>query len=415
MKKIFKKISDVFKTYTVACVVVVLAIIVVAITVSRAFADLTPIKSIEIFSEQADFSRKEPGAWKVTKSAKWISKDTAEITFDLETVLKTENKNTDILFVLDVSGSMEGDKLNRVKADSIQLIESVLSNNKNKVGLITFETNSTIVSELSNDKEQLINSIQNLTTGGTTNYYQALINVDNILKNYTKEADRERVVLFLTDGFPNEDTPNEVGFYRYLKSEYSYVTFNAVQYEMGSSILELITKVSDNQYLADMETLNNVLFDASVVAITYDNFSLKDFIDTRYFYVDSEKDIKQDIGKISFDKTSQKVTWDIDNLKSGLKAKMTIKARLNTELIGVGGIYPTNEHEEVKSKIEEVEENINSNDTPILAGNYKVIYDVNEPDGCSVEGVPTEEVHSVFDTVQVSDVKPRCAEYQFKG
>jgi len=159
MKKIFKKISDVFKTYTVACVVVVLAIIVVAITVSRAFADLTPIKSIEIFSEQADFSRKEPGAWKVTKSAKWISKDTAEITFDLETVLKTENKNTDILLVLDISGSMYGDKLNRVRADSVELIEILLSNDNTKAGLITFETNSSIISELTNDKEQLISSI----------------------------------------------------------------------------------------------------------------------------------------------------------------------------------------------------------------------------------------------------------------
>jgi len=106
---------------------------------------------------------------------------------------------------------------------------------------------------------------------------------------------------------------------------------------MGSAILEPITKVSDNQYLADMETLNNVLFDASVAALTYDNFEISDFIDTRYFYVDSDKDIKTDIGNIIFDETSQKVTWKIDNLKSGSKAKLTIKARLKTELIGAGG------------------------------------------------------------------------------
>jgi len=248
-----------------------------------------------------------------------------------------------------------------------------------------------------------------------TNYYQAFINVDKILKTYTKEDDKEIIVLFLTDGYPNENTPNEVGFYKYLKSAYPYVTFNAVQYEMGASILEPITKVSDNQYLADMETLNNVLFDASVNPITYDNFEISDFIDTRYFYIDSDKDIKSDIGNIIFDKTSQKVTWKIDNLKSGSKTKLTIKARLKTELIGQGGIYPTNEHEEVKSKIEQVDENINSKETPVLADNYKVKYEANAPDGCSVEGVPLDENHSVFDTVDISRVKPICSGYQFKG
>jgi len=415
MKKVFNKLVFIMKQYKVACTVIGIVIIGVFLTVSNVFGELTPIKSIEIFSEQADFSKKEPGSWKITKSAKWVSKGTAEITFDVDTVLKTENKNADVLFVLDISGSMSLDKLNRVKADSIELIESLLSNNKNKAGLITFETNSSIVSELTSDKEQLISSIQNLTSEGNTNYYQSLINVDKILKNYTKEDDKDIIVLFLTDGYPNEDTPNEVGFFNYLKSAYPYVTFNAVQYEMGSVILEPITKVSDNQYLADMETLNNVLFDASVKPITYDNFEISDFIDTRYFYVDSDKDIKSDIGGIIFDKTSQKVTWKIDNLKSGSKEKLTIKVRIKTELIGVGGIYPTNEHEEIISKIESIEENVNSKETPVLADNYKVVYESNAPDGCSVEGAPSEETHSVFDTVGISEAKPTCEGYQFKG
>ena len=131
--------------------------------------------------------------------------------------MKSNTKYTDILFVLDVSGSMDGEKLDKVKADSIQLIESLLANDKNKAGLITFETNSQIVSPLTNNKEELINKINSLTTTGCTNYYQALVNVDTVLKDYVKEKDKECIVLFLTDGYPNEEIPNEEGQYSYLK------------------------------------------------------------------------------------------------------------------------------------------------------------------------------------------------------
>ena len=186
------------------------------ITVPRIFAELQPVKSVEILSEKSNYNEKEAGSWKIDKSAKWVSRGIAEIKFDLDTVLKTNNKYTDILFVLDISGSMSGDKLSRVKADTIELITTLLSNSNNRAGIITFETNSSIVSDFTNSKDELLDKINNLSTGNMTNYYQALVNVDSLLKNYTKEKDRECVVLFLTDGYPNENTPNEVGQYNYL-------------------------------------------------------------------------------------------------------------------------------------------------------------------------------------------------------
>lgn len=385
------------------------------IAVPRIFAQPQAVKSVEIFSERLDYNEKEPGAWKIDKSAKWVEKGMAEITFDVDTIMKSNTKYTDVLFVLDVSGSMDGEKLNRVKADSIQLIESLLSNDKNKAGLITFDSNSQIVSPLTNNREELVEKINSLTTAGSTNYYKALVNVDSVLKDYVKDSDRECIVLFLTDGYPNEGTPNEEGQYSYLKSQYPFIIINGVQYEMGSTILDPIKKVSDNQYIANMETLNNILFEASITPISYENFEITDYIDTNYFYVNSESDIKVSQGNIMFDKDNQKFTWKMDSLKSGLKAKMTIKAKLKEELMGQGGFYPTNEKEEIKSKIDKDEEEITSLKTPVLSDNYKVIYDGNEPDGCRVEGVPAEKQHTVFDTVAISDSAPKCDGYQFKG
>lgn len=373
----------------------------------------TPIGSVEIKSEELDYDQKAPGSFKITKSAKWISKGKAQITFDVDTVVKTANQYTDIIFVLDISGSMSGNKLNRVKTDATELVNSLLSNTNNRAALITFETTSQIVSNLTNNKDELVNKINELQVAGCTNYYQALVNVDNILKNYQKENGREVIVLFLTDGYPNEDVPNEESQYRYLKEQYPYMIINGIQYEMGSDILDPIKRISDNQYIADMETLNNVLFDASVAPISYDNFNITDYIDSKYFDISSIDDITVSQGKA--DLNNNKIDWSIDNLKSGTNAKMTIEVNLKDEYLNKGGIYPTNEKEVITSTIDENNENITSTLTPILADNYQVIYDGNAPDGCTVENLPTSQKQSVFNTVRITDTQPECAGYKFKG
>ena len=113
----------------------VLILVLGIISVPRIFAVLQPVKSIEIFSKGLDYTKKTPGSWKIDKSAEWVSKGVAEITFDVDSIIKQNPKNRDILFVLDVSGSMEGTKLNKVKSDASELITTLLSNEKNKAGL----------------------------------------------------------------------------------------------------------------------------------------------------------------------------------------------------------------------------------------------------------------------------------------
>ena len=398
-----------------------LGIFVVAIFIffiGNAFAALTPVKSIIITSEKSSYEDKEPGSWQVEKSGKWIKRGTARVTFDVNTVLKTNNEATDIIFVFDISGSMNGDKLDRVKSDSVDLVSTLLSDSKNRAALITFDTNSTIVSDFTNDKGTLINQFNNLQYAGDTNYYQALVNVDTLLKDYVKEEDRELIVLFLTDGYPNVDNPNQVMEYQYLKKTYPYITINGIQYEMGDTILEPIKEISDNQYYADMKTLNNVLFDASTLQVPYDEFKIVDYIDNRYFTLDSEDDITVSQGSVKLENVDgkQKVTWTIDSLKSGSDAKLDMDIKLKDEYIGQGGIYSTNESEEVISRIRDAsDEDVVSTKTPILSDNYKVTYDGNGPDGAKVSNVPSEENYYVFDIVSISTKEPSCVGYEFKG
>ena len=93
---------------------------------------------------------------------------------------------------------MTGNKMDKVKQDSIDLIQKTLQDNNNKIGIIEFNNNASIVSNLSNDVTDLTNKINNLTTLGSTNYYQALVKLDELLKTYQKEENRELTVLFQT-------------------------------------------------------------------------------------------------------------------------------------------------------------------------------------------------------------------------
>ena len=58
MKKVFNEIGTTLKHYKIACVVIGIVLIGVFLTVSNVFGELTTIKSIEIFSKNADFSKK---------------------------------------------------------------------------------------------------------------------------------------------------------------------------------------------------------------------------------------------------------------------------------------------------------------------------------------------------------------------
>ena len=419
MITVIEKMTNIIKNRKKEVIAFCFLVAVISIfLISNAFAALVPTKSVIITSQKTSYEEKEPGSWQVEKSGKWISKGKARVSFDVDTTLMTEDKDTDVILVLDISGSMSGDKLDRVKTDSTELIDSLLSNKNNNAALITFDTESTIVSDFTNDKDYLIQEINNLKDTGSTNYYQPLVNVDTILKDYVKTDDKEVIVLFLTDGYPNEDTPNQIAQYQTLKKNYPYITINGIQYEMGETILDPIKEISDNQFFADMETLNNVLFDASVAPISYDEFKIVDYIDNDYFILKSEDDITVSQGSVKLEEENgkQKITWTIPYLKTGRDAKLTMDINLKDEYIGQGGIYPTNESEEIISKIVNIpDEDVSSMRTPVLSDNYKVIYDGNSPDGSTVSNVPEEVNYSVFDTVSLTTEELSCVGYEFKG
>ena len=395
----------------------VLSILLLVTILPNSFASLTPVKSITKKKKKLNYEENESGSYKITKSAEWIAKGKARITFQVDTKeLLKENINTDTILIIDTSGSMVGNKLDKVKSDSIDLIQKTLEDKNNKLAIINFSDNATTLSELTNNIENLTDIINNLQATGSTNYYDSLLKLEELLIKYQKEQNRELTVLFLTDGVPSSDTPNEVGQYKYLKSEYPYLNINAIQYEMGNTVLEEIKNISDKQYVADMNTLSNILIDASAPRQTYNEFKITDYINKEYFKIENKEDITTSIGTTTLDKEDGKITWNLDNLSSGSSATMTIDVYLKEEYIDKFDLYKTNTKEEVTSEIKGIKENISKTDTPVLSNSFTVSYDENAPEGCKVEGtLPKSKQYSVFNPVEIEDTTLTCDGYKFQG
>ena len=375
---------------------------------NKTLSELKPIPKVTFKSQILDYDKKEPGSFKVDKSAKWIGEGKAKITIDVESIMKESSQAKDIIFVLDVSGSMSGDKLNQVKKDTTDLATAVLSNPRNRAALITFDSTAERVSDFTSNKDEFLRKVNALTDKGSTNYKAGFDEASKLLEGYKKEEGKDLVLLFLTDGFPNEETPNEVAIYNELRQTFPYISINAVQYEMGDEIQAPIKAISEKQFPADMKGLNNVLFEAGANPIIYDNFVITDYISKHFKGVPAK--IKASQGEVKLE--GDQVTWNLGTYRSGTKATLEI------ELEHVGSreeFYKTNKGVDINTTFEKQKDDQISSKTPVLKDAYKVIYEANTPNGCTVKGLEKNTSHRPFEKIALVKGNATCDGYLFQG
>ena len=373
--------------------------------IANSFAVTVPIKSIEIKSEKLNFDTNEAGSWKVTKSASWISKNKARITFDIDSIEKINNEVNDVIFVIDTSESMSEANISSIS----DAVKNVLDKLKGKAALISFNDTANVLSDFTDDFDSIYNLVNSLVLNGNTNYYQALVKVDELLNSYVYDGKRSVSLVFLTDGYPSSDTPNEVSQFEYLKNKYNYLDVRAIQYNIGSVIVDNIKNISDRQFWANDKNINEVLYKAVFDIVYYDYFKIVDNVNEDYFSIDS---VNSDVGEVSIN--NNQVIWNINDFISGSNSKLAIDVTLKEFYQDGYYLFETNTSEVISSKIGDLEENITSTLTPILSNNYTVTYDANALSGCSVTNVPVSKQYFVFDTVTIADEVPVCFGYQFK-
>lgn len=375
------------------------------------------IKKVEIQSPNNNPNMLEPKSWHIDKSAEWVGYGKAKVTMDLNTAFKKKGSDKkDVVLVLDVSGSMWGDKIDRVKEDASDLVKKLLvSDPNNKIGLAVFSDEGTKILDFSSNEEALLGEINNLEVGGQTNYYEGMLRAEEIIGDYQMQEGRGLAILFLTDGYPNRCNSQEIGVYRRLKARYPDMQVSAIQYELGVNIASELKAMSDRQYYANMDTLHSVLFDALDASERYENLQVVDYIDTNYFKLESPSDVKVNFGSVTLEKNNNneyyKVIWDLNDFVSGAETKMEMNLTLKAGLDESIEFYPTNTGEEVTD-----EETTRTFDvTPVLTARYKVHYDSNKP-GAELGDETMEEKHQPYEPVTKSwSYGDSFAGWLFKG
>lgn len=105
----------------------------------------------------------------------------------------------DLVLLLDLSGSTEG-KLELIRTATNRFIRS--KRPFDKLAIVAFAENITVVSPLTEDQNKLIESVKTMNEKGNSKVWDALkFTLDNIFEEKTPQ--RRRAVVFLTDGVDN--------------------------------------------------------------------------------------------------------------------------------------------------------------------------------------------------------------------
>ena len=346
----------------------------------------------------------EQKSWNIEKNIKWIDSKKVKITYDLTSVSNYEKNNKDIVIMIDTSKSMSNGKLEQIKVNTINLIDEILKEDNNRIALISFNQDADLLTSFTNEKDVLVEKINSLSVNGSSDYKEPYKVLNKILLN---NNEKDISVLLVVGGYSNVKVNKTL--YNILKTNYSHITINGIQYEMGSNTNEL-SKCTDNQIIADKNNLYERMYEAIYPINKYDTLMIDEYL-TDNFKLNSKNDITVTNGKLNINNDNNAIiTWDLSkNYVIGSHEQMNIIVSLNDEN-DKEKYYPVTK----KTQVQTDNEKIISNKALVLKNFYEVDYDVNTPKGCKLDN-PKSQKHFVYTSVTNDDNKLECDGYLFKG
>ena len=171
----------------------------------------------------------------------------------LETAKKMSN--ADLICVIDVSGSMSGDKLDLVKKSLIILVKMMDKNDR--LALVIFSDEAEVLCDLyfitESNREKFINKIKEMDTIGGTNILSGLKKSIEIIKRIKNDKNDKRAcsILLLSDGCDNYSTDSLInGFKNLYKNEKLDFTLNTFGYgdDHDPEIMNTLANLRDGAF-----------------------------------------------------------------------------------------------------------------------------------------------------------------------
>lgn len=421
-KNMLKKVFNIFaKKKSLLFLLSLILIIVFVITLANSFAADVEIKNMKFIPTKLSIDNEEYGSWYIDVNAKWVSKDTARVTLDLDTIGMTkESKPIDLVLLVD-------DSITNVivKGEIRNFCLSFLNKNtSNSISIIRFNSVAERVSDFGTDITALNDTEYGNLDGSTgLSYYQAIQTLSDFLYEETFNLEHDLEVVLITDGAPGRDIGKEKLVYDEIRSDFPELkNFFAVQYKTNGKENDILREISDTQYIATTNKnfnriLNNIINMQTYV--DYDFFNFDVLVNTDVFSIDNV------MPSVTYGKKRNvigaRMIWFFGNegtnnrLASNSTATMSFDLKLKDKYLGKAGLYPLFKKASINYKIGDVSEMVVSTDTPILSNVYAVSYDGNAPSGCMVSNLPETLSNHVFTVVKISDKIPVCNGYKFNG
>lgn len=419
IKIIVNFIKNVFDKKKAFLLLGIVSLLVVIFAISSSFAVVAPVESITFTSNDLNYENKDVGAWQVVKSARWVSKGKAQITFAVDSIKASEQKkSTDYILVVD-STLLDG------KDDFSTTLNNMIRNmfvGRNRVSLIGFYKEAFGLGWFASNANDVISALNEFSKyeepkNDVTSYYRALEMINNGLESsYDYPQNTNLEVIFITDGKPLVDVSLNSVEYKLMKEKYSStnIKFKAIQYEMGATVAEEIKNISDEQIVVNKDNAADILGSLYFGGEYYEKFLLGDTVSAP-FVIDN---IDVSVGDVQV--SDGFVTWDLSNSIFGAGGKATMKIDVSADNgLELGKFFLMSE---VGSKVayvfrqnSDIVETVSTDKTPVLASSFSVSYDSNTPKDCVVSNMPDASDVLIYDIVRPSSKVPICSGYKFKG
>lgn len=218
----------------------------------------------------------------------------------------------DVVLVIDVSGSMQGDRLAVAKSAAIQFINQ-LNSETDRIGLVSFESDASQLSDLTSNFSSVSGMIGGFEASGGTAIDAGLSAGHRIIQNSSR-TEAERVIMLLTDG--GSDPAAAMAAANQIKAD--GITLLAVGVGPGTdqALLQSLASSPDDSLFSNTNQGLKVLFDETAKRLTGNflarNISMKLKVDTTNYSI-----IESMLTGDSVMATQDTVEWTIPFLFEG--------------------------------------------------------------------------------------------------